>query len=133
LSCLSDASTNNVQVSFSHIQLYVDCVENISVYKELEDTLNDNIGGNSHDGVFVPQNRDIVKQLLAGLGFCVTGARVPSDTVVTNTRSVLVTSKDPEGVQYVITAIDKHHDSGKTDEYRHFDASKLFSFRCYVQ
>lgn len=125
------ASTNHVQVSFSHIQLYVDCVENISVYKEMEDTLNGNMGGKSHadDDVFVPQGRDIVKQMLAGLGFRVTGARVPSDAVVTNTRSVLVTSKDPEGVQFVVTAIDKHHGSGKADEYRHFDASTLFSVR----
>lgn len=134
LRCLPDAiaccaNTNIVQVSFSHVQLYVDCVENISVYKALEDTLNDNIGGipRARDDVFVPQNRDIVTQMLAGLGFRVTGARVPSDAVVTNTRSVLVTSKDPEGVQFVVTAIDKHHGSGKADEYRHFDASTLFS------
>lgn len=132
LSCPPNAiagcvSPNHVEVYFSHIQLYVDCVENISVYKELEDTLNGNMGGKAHadddDDVFVPQGRDIVKQLLAGLGFRVTGARVPSDAVVTNTRSVLVTSKDPGGVQFVVTAIDEHRGSGKPDEYRHFDAS----------
>lgn len=132
LSCLPDAialaTTNDVQVSFSHIHLYVDKVENISVYKELEDKLNDNV--DSSQDVFIPQSRDIVKQLLAGLGFRVTGARVPSDTVATNTRSVLVTSKDPEGVQFVVTTIDKHN-SEKKDEYHHFDASKSFPQYCY--
>ena len=124
LSCFPDAialaTTNDVQISFSHIHLYVDQVENVSVYKELEDKLNDK--AESSQDVFIPHSRDIVKQLLAGLGFRVTGARVPSDTVLTNTRSVLVTSKDPEGVQFVITAIDQHNFE-KKDEYRHFDAS----------
>ena len=117
---------NDIQVSFSHVHLYVDRVEDIAVYKELEDKLN-NLRVSSSSSLpsqpFVPQNRDIVKQLLAGLGFRVTGARVSCDNIATNTRSVLVTSKDPEGVQFVITAIDPSS-SVKEDELLHFDASK---------
>lgn len=113
-------SDDNVQVSFSHVHLYVDHVEDLSFYKHLEDSLSNNQCVN--DVPFVPQNRDVVQQLLAGLGFRVTGARISPQQC--NTRSVLVTSRDPNGVQFVVTAIDPSS-TVQQDEIRHFDASTL--------
>ena len=107
-------------IAFSHVQLYVDALEDLAVYKGFEDELNDfyskskdsfsvnekrelwqAISGTipADDSAFVSHNRDVVKQLLAGLGFRITAARYADST-----RSVLVTSKDPQGVQILVTA-----------------------------
>jgi hypothetical protein len=133
------------QVSFSHVHLYVDHLKDLQVYKDLEDRLTgfvkdcesplgkdivtqqenwrkvqpDHFAPNDDAAAFVPQNRDLVQQLLAGFGFRVTGARYGAS----NTRSVLVTSKDPSGVQFLLTAKETH-DNGHHDTYRHFDAGK---------
>ena len=87
------------------------------------------------NSAFVPQNRDLVQQLLSGFGFRVTGSRYPaaSGQDGTTTRSVLVTSKDLSGVQYLLTAKDKTTkaaaDSGDAksvgDKYHHFDAGEF--------
>lgn len=78
---------------------------------------------------FIPQNRDLVQQLLSGFGFRVTGS-TPTDGT---TRSVLVTSKDRSGVQYLLTAKDhktKAVSSSNSDvksggnKYHHFDAGE---------
>ena len=80
---------------------------------------------------FVPQNRDVVKQLIAGLGFRVTGKRMASDNgVESNTRTVLVTSCDPKGVQIVVTALDPGDNGVKEDKYAHFDAGKSRKLHC---
>ena len=121
LNSLADTADTDVQLSFSHVHLYVDYVEDVAVYKTLEDKLN---SGNASFGAgapFVPQNRDVVKQLMAGFGFRITGARMSCGA--TNTRSVLVTSKDPKGVQFVVTAMDPNS-VVKQDEICHFDASE---------
>ena len=118
-----------VQVSFSHVHLYVDHVEDVAMYKQLEDKLNrgdvavhdDNT---QEDVSFVAQNRDIVKQLLCGFGFRVTGARMNPTT--SNTQSVLVTSKDPNGVQFVVTSVNPDS-TVERDEISLFDASKSCS------
>ena len=138
-------------VSYSHVQLYVDRVEDLATYKALEEQLNafsaaaaagtasqqtkelslvlsleekrqlwrsllvstaettttdakvDTTPQLSPDTIiFCPQNRDVVKQLLAGFGFRVTGARYNNNG--STTRSVLVTSRDPAGVQILVTA-----------------------------
>lgn len=117
----TENNNNDVQVSFSHVHFYVDHVEDVDVYKQLEDKLNNGGDVTENDTTFVPQNRDVVKQLLAGFGFRVTGARVDSD--MSNTKSVLVTSKDPQGVQFVVSALDPDS-SVEQDDVRHFDASK---------
>lgn len=116
--------SDDFSVSFSHIQLYVDKIEELHVYKQLEVQLNlycsalkSNICHTTEqkkqlwqsllpleafgetDIPFSPQNRDVVKQLLVGLGFRVSGFYYDSST-----RSVLVTSRDPEGVQILVTA-----------------------------
>ena len=131
-------------VSFSHVQLYVDYVEDVSIYKEFEEKLNKFSSRNIDDPVvgkdfwksitsehgdlstdlsFQPQRRDVVKQLLAGFGFRVTGARMPSSTVQTNTRTVLVTSHDPKGVQLIVSSLSRNP-TCKKDEVHHFDAGK---------
>ena len=157
------------EVSFSHVHLYVDAVDDIDTYKNLESRLTEFslkaiIGGDKYqkktgldvekcralwnsivstndsheiddddtnkkaEAEFVPQNRDVVKQLIAGLGFRVTGKRMAGDDgIESNTRSVLVTSCDPKGVQVVVTALDTST-AGTTgaaqDKYAHFDAGE---------
>eukprot|EP00978_Attheya_sp_CCMP212_P013561 scaffold34042_cov53-Attheya_sp.AAC.1 len=154
------AVDGDVSVSFSHVHLYVDRVDDMSIYKEFEQKLNmlsrrispcsesvdvessrlvwESINptrlGRSKTGFFETENRDVVKQLLAGFGFRVTGTRMREDSVSAkvNTRSVLVTSRDPRGVQFVVTALDDcispvTVENGvtnvDTDEFFHFDAS----------
>lgn len=139
------------QVSFSHVHLYVDNLKDLEVYKDLEDRLNcfvddceaplgsdipnqrklwqsrqpDHFSSND-PSAFVPQNRDLVQQLLSGFGFRVTGARYTTSAAnECNTRSVLVTSKDPSGVQFVLTARDPSVDPDVSqDSYHHFDAGE---------
>ena len=76
------------------------------------------------DEEFIPQGRDVVKQLISGLGFRVTGKRMGSS----NTKSVLVTTKDPNGVQIVVTALNSDSTSSKKDKHNHFDAANLQRF-----
>ena len=155
----SDHGSLEERVSFSHIHLYVDSVEDVDVYKKMEADLNplssriaemgedgndsggdgqssgldiekcrmlhDDITGRSSSDVldeeFVPQGRDVVKQLLSGLGFRVTGKRMADS----NTRSVLVTTKDPNGVKIVVTSLGG---DSERDQYSHFDASNVQRF-----
>jgi hypothetical protein len=153
-------------ISFSHIQLYVDKVEDLEVYKAFEGRLNEfsakstekGIQGSLHkrqelwetlsggssskepvNNTFTPQNRDVVKQLLAGVGFRVTGVRYPEPgddgDIMTPTRSVLVTSRDASGVQILVSAATgnnehtHHQPSAESvdmkDSIGVFDASKL--------
>lgn len=149
------------KVSFSHLHLYVDELKDLETYKDLEDRLNGFVGDcesplgkdipnqrslwqAKHQpdhfetplpkAAFIPQKRDLVQQLQAGFGFRVTGARYPSkdNDSSSNTRSVLVTSKDPSGVQFLLTAKDKSVDAGATTQvgksYQHFDAECLDRF-----
>ena len=82
----------------------------------------------SPDVPYVSQGRDLVSQLIVGLGFRVTGM---CDGV--NTLSYLVTSPDPNGVQFVVSA-KKESSSGGADDFTHFDASRLDAFfDCHSQ
>ena len=170
-----------VDVSFSHVQLYVDAIEQLAVYKRLEHDVNelvsqinpddadavveDEDGGykkldvakyrdlfraivakssstkDSHADTenqppeFVPQGRDVIKQLIAGLGF-----RITAHADVDGTKSVLLTTKDPNGVQIVVTALSgnanhDNHDNGfdkdadaQDVKYDHFDPANLARF-----
>jgi hypothetical protein len=162
-----DQDDDELQVSFSHVQLYVDHVKDLKVYKQLEHALNHyanqvqpnmtlsdkhqlyhSLLGNDFtpptSSSFVPQNRDVIEQLIAGFGFRITACRYPllepttsneNSHCTINTRSVLVTSKDGMGAQFVITALhDDEQDNMDTaeaetqDSFHHFDASKLFLF-----
>jgi hypothetical protein len=137
-------SDRQPSIRFSHVQLYVDQLEDLEVYKRVEEQLNtfaastaahtnsdlsqkkklwmqtrnDNFYPSS-TASFESQNRDIVKQLLVGLGFRVTGARYTSDS-----RSLLVTSPDPTGVQFLVTAPvkDDKPDNRKQSENAIFDS-----------
>ena len=123
---LASSNDNEPLISFSHVQLYVDHVEDLQVYKALENRLNafaeaakdcatleerKRLWTKSHTGTdnpvttsFSPENRDVVLQLLSSFGFRVTGARFTN-----HTRSVLVTSRDPKGVQILVTSAVNHH------------------------
>lgn len=125
------AAGKSEPVSFSHVQLYVDHVEDLLVYKDFEERLNEfsaaskdcsslvvkkRLWSGTSDTTavppFGPQNRDVVKQLLSSFGFRVTGARYGTDT-----RSVLVTSRDPNGVQILVTACaERDHDAATTED-----------------
>ena len=134
-------------VSFSHVHIYVDHLDDLKAYKDLEDRLNSFCQVNTSTSVvsrawhdpttevpptsFQPQRRDLVRQCLAGLGFRITGARYPSHddedgTRASNTRSVLITSRDFEGVQFIVTAKAPETKNGAAtlgkDYYQHFDA-----------
>jgi hypothetical protein len=145
-------------VSFAHVQLFVDKLEEWQVYQALETTLNefrccnerqkeDNLVASVDDScspqaqiethqrlwrdmpstsgeqkmVFTPHNRDIVKQLMFGFGFRVTRATTTTTTTdqrdsdACGTRSVLVTSRDPKGIQFLITAPAQRHDDNNTN------------------
>jgi hypothetical protein len=152
--------TNDLQVSFSHVQLYVDAVESVDVYRKLEERLNrfheqvsssatpctsdekrrqwEVLTGSccpSKHALFSPQNRDVIKQLMVGFGFRVTGFRIPEEgygRVTTN--SLLVTSRDASGVQIVVTAAagSDVSDNQAEDDYFHFDVGKkILSFIPY--
>jgi len=151
-------------VAFSHVHLYTDHIDDLSVYKELEASLAS--FGNSVDlkGMhlnikehrdnwqkdhltstsgtvevdvepieFIAQGRDVVKQLLAGLGFRITA--VYDNDIGEQTRNLLVTTKDPDGVQVIVSCI-KNPSSEEEQEvngsdsgaYRHFDSSQIKEF-----
>jgi hypothetical protein len=97
-----------------------------------------------HPAAFTSHNQDVVKQLMIGFGFRVTAARYPSlqdkitnddadnddgrSIIPTNTRSVLVTSRDPTGAKFIVTAIDNAHLNKKhhsEDSMHHFDAQRV--------
>ena len=138
----SEIVTKLPQISYSHVHLYVDHLDDLAEYKALEHKLNtfcqkhnasttnstmlahfwhDEYGSNLP---YQPQRRDIVKQWIVGLGFRITGARYPSDDDKTNTRSVLVTSSDFQGVQFVVTATADTTRNTTEDSYEHFDAGR---------
>ena len=169
----------HVQVSFSHVHLYTDHLEDIHTYKKLEGQLNSfvheyNKNNNSssssssssssnnnmdmdieygtniwstivmpnqqqhHQQEFIPQGRDIVKQLVSGLGFRITGINYDEEK---ETNHVVLTSKDSNGVQFVISALDddKNDDhserrdfSSSTTEYNHLDASTSMLYYWYI-
>ena len=144
--------TNDLRVSFSHVHLYVDCVESLDVYENLEAYLNcfhaqacssgfpltlkekrtrwESLTGSSPSkhATFSSQNRDVIKQLMVGFGFRVTGYRYPEqDNNRVTAKSLLVTSRDPSGIQIVVsaaTAAASGEDYLVQDDYFHFDVGK---------
>jgi hypothetical protein len=140
----------HASVSFSHVHLYADRVEDLQVYKALELDLNNFAEARAActstlsldeqrelwqsmthhhqpSEAFVSHGRDVVKQLMAGLGFRVTAARYS-----TATRTVLVTSQDADGVQILVTALSEpagatEEASGQEEDSFFFDAGTLFN------
>jgi hypothetical protein len=137
------------QVKFSHIQIYADSLDDLEVYKKLEQDLcefaavlelqqnKDNIyqqekrqlwqsivsqgSGEREFEEFIPQNRDVIKQLMVGFGMRVTAAHRGCGT-----KSFLVTTKDHGGVQIVVTTKDSSDEApcGDADGHgiHHFEA-----------
>ena len=69
------------------------------------------------------------KQLIAGFGFRVTGCYpdVGNSIAMANTKSVLVTSKDSNGIQIIATCKNSEYNGYKDEndeQYHHFDACK---------
>jgi len=127
-------------VSFSHVHLYVDALESVQKYKDLEGKINqfhDNkkdatvLFAPQNDGEFVAQNRDVVKQLICGLNFRVTGRSDDWSSEREGTDSVLVTTVDPKGVQIVVTAKSSESPGSNSNSrvrYPHFSAQALDRF-----
>jgi len=81
---------------------------------------------------FASHGRDIVKQLIAGFGFRVTGCHVTS-----HTSTVVVTSKDANGIQIVVSAMKSDDENSDVEEanaavedndYHHFAPSNITRF-----
>ena len=116
-------------INFSHVHMYVDRLERLEVYKDLECTMNHQVEmvvSAEDDLSFVSQGRDVVKQLICGLDFRVTGTHEDEGT-----RSMLVTSKDPNGVKFVVSA--KNEDcrdlySTSPSKYSHFSKDVIDTF-----
>ena len=166
-------------MAFSHVHLYTDHIDDLSVYKELEANLAS--FGNSVDSLkgmhlnikehrsnwhrdhltlgkvdidvdvnvdvnvdveepqppmeFIAQGRDLVKQLLAGLGFRITAVYDNNIGEREQTRNVLLTTKDPDGVQFIVSCIknpsleqEQNANDGNSGAYRHFDSSQIKEF-----
>ena len=151
---------HDIQVSFSHVHLYVDKLEDIEVYKQIENKLNafaaqaskesdiyvdgkfelqsaakiwKSVQGDNEicgDSSFLSHGRDVVKQLLSGLGYRVTGMLYPSSDNCVTTRNLVVASRDPKGVQVVVSAIDESQSNNisqleRVENFLHFDAGKM--------
>lgn len=113
------------EISFSHVQVYVDGFADLGAYKDLERSLNEfhrrvfnervtslerkrhiwSEVSKSAPSAFVPHNRDLVTQLMVGFGFRVTRVRHPSPRE--STKSLIVSARDPKGVQFIVTTLDK--------------------------
>jgi len=118
-------------VRFSHVHIYCDRLRPLAEYKKLEGKLNEFAGAigatpesgrydttagqaawlalkNKHGDpvarVVDPEQynavgQDVVEQLLVGMGMRVTGSQASAST-----QSVVVTSQDPDGVKFVMSA-----------------------------
>ena len=99
-----------------------------SILREHSEPRDETVEEDDNDMTFVSQNRDVIRQLIAGFGFRITGIRIRDKNNCAsriNTRSVLLSSSDPDGVQIIVTALDpssQGSDSEKCDEHRYFDA-----------
>lgn len=160
---LKDELPHVAQLSFSHVHLYTDKLQDVSVYKELERNVNalgqfiahdhDN-GTDNHDKIgqyqnlwneilqkgattvttdtdatastthnpctFVPQNRDIVQQLIVGLGFRITATYTNSNhdpQQQNHGTHLLLTTQDPHGVQFVISSKDTAPNKDNVQEH----------------
>lgn len=157
------------KISFSHVHMYVDNIDEFFVYEKLAKQLDklaetmkddeyqsidskqrlwnriistwhkkeDKVYRNikkpkiellEKDGIditktptFITQNRDIIKQLMVGFGFRVTGIRYhdgDDDGEQCQTRTVLVTSRDPSGIKYLITSASSPRNMDSTSKIK---------------
>jgi len=121
----SDDDKNYVQERRSEWKSMIQNNEHASNYHQHQE---------EEEGEFQTQNRDIVKQLIAGLGFRITGMNYSPGL----TKSILLTTKDLNGVKFVVSTLDNdtnndidrntknNVDGDKT--YHHFDAENIRLF-----
>lgn len=142
-------------VSFSHVHLYVDKLKPLAHYKDLEGKLNELADQVLSQGLvtlaekrsvweslvidspwagrspenFTPHGRDVIEQLLAGFGFRVTAARMITRSSQVNTNTLLITSRDAQGVQFLVTALPSDDQITTPDDAMpFFDAGKVQTF-----
>jgi 4-hydroxyphenylpyruvate dioxygenase-like putative hemolysin len=108
--------------------------------KEEDATKVEGGGGTVVLPLFTTHGRDVVKQLIAGFDFRITGCYPPplssdDDNNVSRcgTRSVLVASNDPNGIRILVTSLtDKAKEENnfgvKDERYRHFDVLNIRQF-----
>jgi len=144
-----DSNSKDIEVRFSHIQIYADELLGIDEYKQFEaDTTSiheeecfdraDASAGSptSRDRQtwdvtppkFVSSRRDVVKQLIAAFGFRVTGCYPGTGSAPSCTNSVLVTSSDPRGIQVLVTAQDANAQRDSEEKYLHFGSENIETF-----
>ena len=166
-----DLPSRAAQLSFSHVHLYTDEIQDVHIYKELERNVNalgQAISNHNNDNddhnddsmtryqvlwkeiiqddntatttttttttsaathVFVPQNRDIIKQLIVGLGFRITATSTNHNHH--HGKHVLLTTQDPHGVQFVISAKDTTATTATTTTatpYAHLSSNNIQEF-----
>ena len=134
---LADES-KNIDVKFSHIQIYADIVLGVDEYKQFEADTNSfhqdgcfDCGDKDHGVMpptFVSSRRDVVKQLIAAFGFRVTGCYPGTGAASRCTNSVLVTSRDPRGIQVLVTARNTIAQKDSDEKYLHFGSGPIETF-----
>mmetsp|Transcript_25782 Transcript_25782/g.40449 ORF Transcript_25782/g.40449 Transcript_25782/m.40449 type:complete len:740 (+) Transcript_25782:77-2296(+) len=92
-----------------------------------------NMDDNNSMEDFASHGRDVVKQLIAGFGFRVTGCHTTP-----HTNTVVVTSKDPNGIQIIVSAmkrdggndvdVEEANAAVEDNDYHHFDPSNITRF-----
>jgi len=79
-----------------------DVAEGRSKWLELSGTVGNPVTGEKDPSKWTPSRQDVVEQMLVGLGWRITGVCQKGDT-----RTFVITSKDPSGVKFVVTAHNK--------------------------
>lgn len=88
---------------------------------------------------FTTHGRDVIKQLIAGFDFRITGCYPPPSSDDNHgisrcgTRSVLVTSNDPNGIRILVTSLTEEEEEAndvvsEDERYRHFDVLNIRQF-----
>jgi len=136
-------------VEFHHVHFYVNEVKPLEFYKSLESKFNTFAASVSKGDIseekgrtvweeqnktkvnpeaYVSQGQDLICQAISGLGWRVTGYYT-GDT----TTSALVTSRDPDGVRFVVTGPNNKEPAtkkAKTDtSYPHFEIGEWKTFK----
>lgn len=102
---------------------------NVIKGKEIWTSIQDSIAMSPHASSesYLSHGRDVVKQLIAGFGFRVTGC-YPAAHATSASKTVLVTSSDPKGIQIVVSSLDNTRGDVVNDEkYLHFDPGQWFN------
>jgi hypothetical protein len=139
---------NTGDLVFHHVHIFADDLLQVSEYAEMEAKMNafvgklDKMGGGDSVEIqeargawetvekdaldpasYTSQNQDVVRQLISGMNWRVTGANASPTT-----SSVLVTSKDAAGAKFVVTARNAAAapaKKSKTDDAQQFDHFNL--------